>query len=231
MLKLKLLPLALILLGTGCPDEGDDDVLNDGGSDTGTADSGMHPDADVTDAIPVDTGPGPCQRDQGGPDNRGCNPGEVCNLAMDPPMCVPGRACTMDSECNTCSDLVSPEDCGHGYHLTAWCDPEHGNVCTRSRAPCEPCTDNADCGRVHPIFGGTNQCLDYDGEMFCGRPCAQGCPDGFQCDGPTNQCKRLAGCAEDPVICELDPAGGAGCGRMSPSQICPGETCEGTGGA
>jgi hypothetical protein len=84
---------------------------------------------------------------------------------------------------------------------------------------------------VHPIFGGMNTCVEYSAtEKFCGRPCTQGCPDGFTC-GSENVCIRAQGCDPDPVICPQDPNGGADCGRMAPSQICPGAECEGTGGA
>lgn len=228
------LPLALVLAAAaGCTDDKSKADTGTGTPDSGEPpDSGVMPDSgEVPDAGPPDSGPLPCQRDQGGIENRGCDPGMVCNLAMDPPTCVPGKACTTDSECNSCSDLVNPEECGHGYHLTAWCDPNHGNVCTRSRAPCEPCETNADCGRVHPIFGGMNTCVEYsDGAKFCGRPCTQGCPDGFSCNAE-QVCIRQAGCTADPVICEQDPNGGADCGRMAPAQICPGVECADTGGA
>ncbi len=229
MSQLKLLPLALTFVFAAAPGcKNDKDGKADSGvTDTGTPDTGEVPDTGEgpEDAMVVDTGPGPCQHDQGGPDNRGCDPGEVCNLSMDPPQCVPGHACTTDNDCNVCSDLVNPQECGHGYHLTAWCDPNHGNVCTRSRAPCEPCETDSDCGRSHPITGGMNTCVEYaGGEKFCGRPCSQGCPAGFSCN-QEGACFRPQGCAEDPVICPRDPDDGAGCGRMPPAQICPGVEC------
>jgi hypothetical protein len=145
---------------------------------------------------------------------------------MNPPTCVPGRACTTDTDCNTCSDVINPQDCGHGYHLTAWCDPNHGNVCTRSRSPCEPCTQDSDCGRVHPLDGNArNTCVDYGGgQRFCGRPCTQGCPDGFACNNE-NVCTRMQGCAAEPVICPEDPNPGVNCTRPAPHQVCPGESC------
>lgn len=102
-------------------------------------------------------------------------------------------------------------------------------MCTRSRASCEPCDTDRDCGRVDPVLGGAaNTCVDYgDDGKFCGRPCTLGCPDGFQCDGDT--CVRAAGCAEEPIICPVSDPPDANC--PGTGQICPGEVCPETGGA
>ena len=116
----------------------------------------MVPDAEVID----DSGVRPivergCLRDQGGADNRGCDPGEVCHLPSG--TCRPGIACQADADCDGCLSLVDAPtrlDCGHGFQLTAWCDDAHGSVCVRSRAPCEPCEADRDCGRGHPQFEG-----------------------------------------------------------------------------
>ncbi|MCK6549916.1 hypothetical protein L6R52_29030 [Myxococcota bacterium] len=224
-------PLSLVLataLAAGCSssDKNDGGTGGDAGVDSGLpADSGVHPDAEVPD-----TGPLPCLFDQGGRENRGCDPGEVCNLAMSPAQCVPGKACTADTDCNVCSDLRNPQDCGHGFNLVAVCDTRHGNVCTRSRAPCEPCTEDRDCGRPHPILPVTtpNACLDYGGgQKFCGRACGN-CPDGFSCDPTTSQCKRES-CDPLPTVCPADNMSGPTCAGTD--QICPGEECPGTGGA
>lgn len=224
------LPLAVALL-TSCSSSSGTDG-GGGGNDATTADgatpgedAGIHPDAQMPDS-----GPMPCQRDQGGVENRGCEPGFVCNLAMNPAQCVPGRACTADVDCNPCSSLTNPEDCGHGFNLVAFCDTRHNNVCTRSRAPCEPCAEDLDCGRPHPILPVTtpNKCLDYGGgEKFCGRSCGS-CPDGFTCDAASQQCKRDS-CAAEVSICPPDNMTGTTCAGTD--QICPGEECPNTGGA
>ena len=191
------MPLALGL--AACSDDEGTDAGVDAGVDAGMPDTGLPPDSGVE----PDAGPMPCLYDQGGEANRGCEPGFVCNLAMDPAQCVPGNACTTDADCDRCSSLQNPEDCGHGLALTAFCDANHGNVCTRSRAPCEPCDTDRDCGRSDPVLGGAaNTCVDYgDGDKFCGRPCNLGCPAGFECSN--DACVRTAGCAEEPTICPI----------------------------
>ncbi len=222
--KISFLSLSALLL-FGCSG----DKTSDGGV-TPVADSGVTdpPDAGFADALPVDTGPLPCLRDQGGEANRGCDPGFVCNVQTG--MCVAGTACTNDTECNACSQIQNPADCGHGFALTAWCDPNHGNVCTRSRSPCEPCATDSDCGRQDSILGGTpNRCLDYgEGQKFCGRPCTLSCPRGFICDGDSNQCKRQEGCEADSVIC---PEGMPGQACSGTEQICADEPCTNAPGA
>lgn len=233
--RLPLLTLAFAFVA--CSSSNTDD-LGTGPVDSGVpADSGVDPnDSGVNDTgLPPDSGvPLPCQRDQGGVANRGCDPGQVCNLSMDPPACVAGTACNTDNDCNDCSALVNPDQCGHGYHLTAWCDTNHkapgsqmAGTCTRSRSPCEPCEVDADCGRQDSILGGAaNKCLAYDdGSKACGRPCTLGCPDGFACDATSQQCKRASGgtCGGEPVICPR--------GATPTTQIARGDVCPDTGGA
>lgn len=225
LISLFAMPLALGL--AACTSDDGVDAGPDAGVDSGVPfDTGIIEQPDAGE--PPDTGPLPCIWDQGGEENRGCEPGFVCNLAMDPPSCVPGTACTTDTDCDSCSALQNPTECGHGFHVTAFCDPNHGNVCTRSRAPCEPCEDSAQCGRQDPAIGGeANTCVDYGGgESYCGRPCTLGCPQGFQCDG--NVCVRNAGCADEPVIC---PEGTPGQPCAGTDQICAGVECPDTGGA
>ena len=195
-----------------------------------TFDASAAPDVGVPDTGPADAGFEPCIFDKGGLDNRGCDQGMVCNLAMDPPQCVPGTTCASNADCRPCSDLQSPQECGHGFPLTAWCDPSHGNVCVRSKSPCEPCQTDEDCGFTHPLFGSEIQeCVDYgDGEKFCSRPSSNGCPDGFEANSD-GQCVRSAGCEPVPVICPPNDDPIPDCSGTG--QICAGETCPGTGGA
>ena len=221
----------------GCSDS---DTPDAGPVDTGPPDMGV--DMGMPDLGPPDMGapPEPCLYDQGGPENRGCDPGQVCNIETGE--CVDGVACTSNADCNACSALQDPADCGHGFPVTAWCDTNHGSVCTRSRTACEPCQTDDDCGLVDAILRRSsdpdnpdpsfdvNRCLDYgDGERFCGRPNTLGCPIGFEEDTETGQCLRLDGCAADPVFCPRSDTPGEGCpGR---AQICPGEVCPETNGA
>ncbi len=226
-------PLTLLLLGlaVACSDSDSPDA---GPADTGPADTGVAPDTGPEDTGPVDLGPPPpCLFDQGGAANRGCDPGFVCNIESGE--CVEGRSCTSNMDCEVCHDLIPGrrEPCGHGFSATAWCDPNHGNVCTRSRAPCEPCQSDSDCGFLHPIDrlsgdlenpGAMDRigCVEYaSGGSFCGRPSRVGCPRGFDTAG--GQCVRAAGCAEEPVFCPRSETPGVGCAGRE--QICPGESC------
>lgn len=209
--------------GSGRDASGGSDSAIPDPRDAGTGtDAGSH----TRDAsAPPDAGVIRCQRDQDD-----CPSGQVCNLMMDPPQCVAGLACQTDDDCNPCSAIGSATtDCGHGFHLVAFCDDRHGNVCTRSRAPCEPCLEDRDCGRQHPLLGGAaSACLDYgNNEKFCGRACGT-CPYGFYCDALSNQC-RADDCAPEPVICPPDNMTGTQCSATD--QICPGEECPNTGGA
>ena len=225
MRRSHLLPLALLsslALASACDDKnnnpnppppggGDAGVV----ADAGPADSGEHPDAE----------PLPCTRDQE------CDSGEVCNIAMDPAECVPGKACQTDGDCERCYVLggAGEEDCGHGFNLMSYCGTDRGNVCTRMLGPCESCGVDRECGTIHPIRGGApNKCVDYDdGNKYCGRSSTAGCPQGFvtNMDG---QCVAPDGCANRPVFC---PEGAAGQACTGTDQICPGETCAGTNGA
>jgi hypothetical protein len=225
-----LLPVSLLAMALAASACSSDSTKADGGvgggggaTDTGigTADSGVHPDAD-----PPDTGPEPCVRDQD------CMDGEVCDLTTNPRTCVPGKACTSDNDCSRCFNLTNPgmqEECGHGFHVQAYCDTDRGSVCTRALGPCEPCETDQDCGTLHPILGGAqNKCLDYGGgDKFCGRANTAGCPQGFIDDG-AGQCKREDGC---PGRIEICPAGTPGQPCQGTDQICAGAECPGTGGA
>ncbi|MBK8013582.1 MAG: hypothetical protein IPK13_19790 [Deltaproteobacteria bacterium] len=189
------------------------------------ADDGGAPDA--FDAGPPDSGPPPCRHDQGGRWAYGCPEGEVCNVQTGE--CGPGEPCSTDQSCDKCSDFVSPADCGHGFHLTAWCDPEHGGTCTRSRAPCEPCEEDTDCGRMHPDFGGTQiRCVTYpDAKRYCATPSRLGCPDGFVANAE-GLCMRSEGCADEPIVC---PAATPAQNCPGNDQICPGAACPDIEGA
>lgn len=231
-----LLAALALSVAAACSDSEKPDA---GTQDTGAPDSGILPDTGMPDLGPPDTGVKlPCLFDQGGEENRGCESGEVCNIESGE--CVPGFACTTNEECNVCSNFdraEGPEDCGHGFALTAWCDPDHGNVCTRSRAPCEPCQTDSDCGFVDYVLRGgqvnpdldQNRCLDYGGgEKYCGRPNRLTCPAGFRADGETGQCFRDSGCADEPVFCPRSDDPESCPGR---EQICTNEVCPETNGA
>jgi hypothetical protein len=230
-----LLPVLLLSLACSSSDEKDSGG-NNGGADA--ADSGGPDTGEPPDAGPPDTGPPPdggCTVDQTTPAGdggvaQGCPSGQVCNVLQG--TCSDGRSCTNDTECNVCSDIQRPESCGHGLSVVAVCDTTHGNVCTRSRSPCEPCNDDQDCGRMHPILGATEpiKCLTYPDGKFCGRPCRGGateCPNGFICDTVDQQC-RTEVCPSPITVCPLGTPG-----DMCPGtdQICSGEVCPDTGGA
>lgn len=207
-------PFALILLlagalAAGCTDSKGGGGGRDAGTDSADAADGSAGDGSVGDGGPEapDAGPPPCLWDQGGEAKRGCPSGEVCNVTTGE--CVAGRSCDDDGDCEACSDLVSPEDCGHGLALNAVCDSRHGNVCTRSRVLCEACDTDQDCGKQPPLSiaaGAANRCVDYGGgQKFCGPPASIGCVGGsVAADG---YCKREA-CPEVPTLCPIDPGTG-----------------------
>ncbi len=219
LLRSSLLAALIALSHLACSSGGGPNDRSDGGADA---------DAGTTDA-----GPEPCGFDKGGFTNRGCDPGFVCNLRMDPPQCVAGKACTTTEDCRVCSDLQNPEDCGHGYPLTAWCDPSHDSVCVRSKSPCEPCETAADCGFTHPVQGSLqHDCVDYgNGQRFCGRPSSIGCPLGFTAN-TDGQCVRAGteGCDAFPTVCPANTGQNPSCPVGVSDQICEGDRCSaGTG--
>lgn len=234
---------ALMSLGLGCSDN-DSSGTPDAGTvlDLGPADLGP-PDLGPPDLGPPDLGPPPCTHDQGDVWEGGCEDGFVCDVETG--ACVPGVACTSNADCNACSSLTNPVDCGHGFNVTAWCDTTHGNVCTRSRAPCEVCDTDSDCGLVDSIVrrsgnpdapdpeADVNKCVDYSTlnisgltGKFCGRPIGQiGCPQGFEPNQTTGQCVLTAGC---PAEGELCPRGNSST-CVGTGQICQNESCGGEG--
>lgn len=222
------LPLLIsaALAFSACSSDPDVPDAGPGGPDSGVADTGLSDGAvPGMDATPIDTGPAPCQRDQD------CDSGEVCNVVTG--MCGAGVACTTDTECEACARFANPTDCGHGYHINAYCDLDRGSVCTRGLSPCEPCETSADCGPMHPAIAAVTdpqQCIEYaDGNKYCARSAAGvPCPFGFVVDQMTNLCVRQAGCptGTDFEICPAKPAGASCTG----DQTCPGEVCDGLPG-
>lgn len=172
------------------------------------------------DGSAPDAGPPQCLRDQD------CDSGEVCDLSTSPHSCVAGRACTNDVDCKACSDVVDPVECGHGFHVVAYCDADRGSVCTRALTACEPCAEDRDCFELDEINQHATpgkKCIEYEpGKKFCGLPSLGNppCPAGFLPD-TGGQCKRVAGCPDQVEICPAAPSGGDPmCPRQE--QICPG---------
>jgi hypothetical protein len=190
-----------------------DGAETDAAADSGPADSGPRVDAGCT----VDQ---PAFGADRGVVAQGCFTGYVCNVLNG--TCSDGRTCENDSQCDVCSALQNPADCGHGLSLVAVCDYGHSNghaeaVCTRSRAPCEPCNDAQDCGRMHPSLGvsAAIECIQYPTGKFCGRPCSgvADCPSGYSCDPQLMQCKTdtcprivycddIGDCPNEAPICD-----------------------------
>lgn len=243
------LPAALMLFGPACSDDDGSNGTNgtqDAGATDATEDAGA-PDA-AADAGAPDTGPFECRFDQE------CPAGEVCNIITK--ACEPGRACTADTDCDVCSEvpLSSSEDCGHGMRLTAYCD-ENRFVCTRSRASCEPCETDADCGRIR--FGNflqvPNYCIDYSevGPGLSGKFCARAArasagvrgyelqPLGPERFGtPESVYVNPLGCPADPddlFLCPIIDEDGDGRAEPNPEcddfeSACIDDPCPGTGG-
>jgi len=213
------LTTALLATLAACSSDSSRTDAGGGGGGGGGADAGVA-DAVAADASFPDAEPLPCQRDQD------CDRGEVCNLKMEPHACVPGRQCTQDLDCANCFNLDTARqiECGHGFHISAHCDPAHGNVCVRNLGPCESCAEDKDCGRLPDLLGGAqNKCVTYgSGDKFCGRNSAgAGCPTGFIDDG-NGQCVLPGGCPDRIRTC---PEGRPGQQCAGTDQICPDQPC------
>jgi len=246
------LPAAL-LFAPACSDSGGD------GSGIGTADAGPTEDTGGPEDVgPADTG----DPDDAGPDDAGgpstcrfdqeCPSGEVCNLITG--ACEAGRSCATDDDCRPCYvDGPSSEACGHGFHVTAFCDPDR-SVCTRSRASCEPCETDDDCG-FHSFLGVFDTpiyCIDYSevGAGLSGKFCARSAGDpvkGFEerplgPEGPGGERENVFvnpnGCPDDPsqlFLCEAFDPDGDGVSEQNPEcdegveSACVGDPCPGSG--
>jgi hypothetical protein len=239
------LALALMLGAAACPDDSDDPP----GPGSGNGDMDMGP-ADTGD--PGDMGPGdgsvgedmmmsgPCYLNITTEPEHGCPSGEVCNLITGE--CVEGTPCTEQRDCDGCAALIlsDADDCGHGAHVAAVCSEDHGNVCVRSRANCEPCETDADCGLMAAEAGFLSRdrqiaCVQYeDGNSYCAHPAQQGCPRGYEAN-QDRRCVNPRGC-EDLFFCDVvdtDEDGVADenvdCDTILETQ-CFDEVCEGSGG-
>ncbi len=200
--------LPALLLAAACSDSDGENVGNGGRADAsvGTPDATIdRPDASSSQP---DAGPTECRIDQE------CPSGQVCNLITKE--CVDGKSCTTDDDCDACSTIPigDSEECGHGLHAIAYCDPFHGGVCTRSRASCEPCEEDRDCGRItlgsfadFPMY-----CIDYSevspslSGKFCARPASIGAGiKGYeQRPLATDQFGRTVNVYVNPLGCPAD---------------------------
>ncbi len=68
------------------------------------------------------------------------------------------------------------------------CEPGFGATrsggCTELDARlCLPCVDDVDCGTLAGA-----SCVPIGGELRCSRPCGNGCPDGYVCEGGGTDC-------------------------------------------
>ncbi|MEM1023368.1 MAG: hypothetical protein AAGJ19_06790 [Myxococcota bacterium] len=184
---------ALLAVGAAaCGNEdGNNDLANGNGNANTNVDMGggnANGDVDMGNGT-VDMGPDD-MGNGGGVDCRidqlDCDPGEVCNLITGE--CVAGKSCTRDDDCNPCDEsdpAGSDDDCGHGYHVSAYCDEDHGNVCTRIRTVCETCETDADCGIfADDFFPLPSLCIEDpesdDGRRVCAIEATLGCPRGYE---------------------------------------------------
>jgi len=167
MPKLPSLALVLIVaalsLFAGCPETSNPD----GGSSVGDGDgdgdtSGGDGDGDGNGGT-IDVG---CTNDGQ------CGAGLVCDTTSG--SCVAGFDCSQNpSICAFCGE--PGQDCGTGT-APVYCD-EAAGVCRRSKATCDACAEDAECGSSSDFPG---KCIGG----YCAEGCALGtCPAGFACEG------------------------------------------------
>lgn len=234
------LTLALFAGATACQETSNGTSNGNGTTDMGPADTG-ETDMGETDMGEGDMGPpdmgeqGPCYLNLTAGLENGCPSGQVCNLISGE--CVPGKACDDQSDCDACDQ--NRENCGHGSHVAANCSPEHGGVCVRSKANCEPCETDADCGLMSGFLGLPSSarqiaCVEYDDGKFCAHDSRNGCPKGYE-PNADQRCVNPRGCGE-LFFCEVNDDDGDNeadenldCSVAGLETICFDEICEGSG--
>jgi hypothetical protein len=204
-------------------------ALPDGGRTDGGGGGG---DSGASD---VDSGPPRCTRDD---DCRSARNASVCDVRSG--LCVPGRRCSGDSECQL-DDLDDP--CSR-YGVQCRCDffdasDAGGGVsqgtCRRRRGPCEACAADSECGADRALFGppeglGAGKCTalsaDTLGAKYClyqrvgACTCGTVDPGDGYCRPKGESCTQV-GCNQDKdcpsgSICTVRnaPDAGSQCGGL-----------------
>lgn len=169
-----LLVVAACLTVAACPDKtgggaGDGGVGTDGGKSSGGGGTGGT----------VDVG---CTGDDA------CGVGQICDLSRGD--CVAGLDCTGNAGlCAFCDD----EGTGCGFVGAGYCD-EGAGVCRRTKATCDPCTNDVACGTGQS--GLPNRCIDG----YCAEGCGA-CPAGFVCESGGCVPAPNAGSCERAILC------------------------------
>jgi hypothetical protein len=162
---------------------GGTDGGEDGGVDAGTVDAGQS-----------------CTKDD---DCAKFKNGSMCNTMTG--QCVAGKGCNVSSDCDSTSQL----DPCYRYGLQCRCVTEtgapqgFGGVCRRRLAPCEECTDDAQCGN-EGLFDPKGICKVLQGgtKKFCFQQKVAMCPCGMEddhegyCKPQNNDCSAV-GCNMD----------------------------------
>jgi hypothetical protein len=141
------------------------------------------------------------------------DPNTYCNQTTG--RCVgPADPCGVDSDCNS---SIDPNDyCfagGNGCYCSK--DLSDAGICVRRRSPCQPCSDDRQCGDSVAIFQPVGKCLaptGEDGGTFCLYEASGPCSCGYV--------QRNDG------YCE--PAAGSSCsqpGCMGDNDCPPGNVC------
>lgn len=171
MLSVSCLLMSLALVA-GCPEP------------TGTVEP--EPSADGGDAPGPGAGPGVVV-DLGCSSDANCDAGQICDLAEG--VCVDGYDCSGNPGlCEFCGEAGF--DCGFGG--PAYCDTDAG-TCRRSKATCDTCANDAECGSNANF---DNKCIDG----FCADGCGA-CPAGFACQGGGCVPVEQAGSCEGAITC------------------------------
>lgn len=143
---------------------------------------------DDTDCAPAErcaSAGGLCEARTPCSDSAACAEGEACDSCLGVCVGATGVFCVEDVNC--------PD-------FDQYCD-SCSSQCLSRREPCDPCTDDAQCGEPG------DRCLDFpDGERFCGKSCGAGigCPLGFTCNADRGQCLPLSGACSEETTCGED---------------------------
>ncbi|MFZ5468954.1 MAG: IPT/TIG domain-containing protein [Myxococcota bacterium] len=127
--------------------------------------------------------------------------------------CVDARGCNDDTNCVS----QDPDDYCYAFGTQCRCVTETNDtgfpgVCRRRRAPCEPCTDDSQCGQG-AVFDPPGKCAtiqgDTSGQKYCVYAAQPTCGCGFV--NRNGYCEPQKSCKEVGCTADKDCPGGSVC--------------------